>query len=192
MPGSVLPPGRALDSLGIIEGNPTITLALIGLKQTPLGSTHTIGFLNDGKASLASVTSTAIVGSGTFSNMQIRNANTDKIWPKCWLSRTRWGIDYFSIIGENRIAFIVVCLCFRKRKVAECADLRFLISPALTNTVVSSGQFFWITGFWLCSRSSFAKLRRDLCRKISHPSIHPIAWARLICKPAMNGEYHLI
>ena len=71
------------------------------------------------------------------------------------------------------------------------------IIPGFTHTVIARGQRLWVSG---CGRggrlrilpSRAAKLRRDLCGEVAHPGIHPAARTRLIGKPAMDGQHHLV
>ena len=143
MPGSVLPPGRALDFAGIIEGNPAISLVLIGFKQSPFGRTHTIGFLHNGKAPLASVARSGVVGARTRADIQICNADLHQVRFKGGLFRFllgRRGIDHFAIIGEYAVSSIGICLRLGVGKDTVRTQLGLLIIPGFTDTVIARSK----------------------------------------------------
>ena len=158
MPGSIIPPGRALDFLGIVQRNPAVSLISIGLQKPPFRCARSISFLYNGKAPFSRVARTAVARARAFSDIEIADGNlnheraagsicatlTDR-------SRLFAGIHGIAIFIKHAVAWISIrtLLCVGQNLVG--ALLGFGVCPGLADTVKFRFSVFLCRG--LCGYS---------------------------------------
>ena len=93
----------------------------------------------------------AIVGAGTFADVQISDTDTHTVRLKgsfrlCFRFHLCSGrsVDHIAIVIENAVAGILVGLGLCIGENAISAHLRFAVGPCLTDTVITGGQLLRI------------------------------------------------